>query len=200
MPHASKPPDEPATPARRRALAAGAALGLAAALALPLPARADTIPVRSAELRVDEGDLLLSAEFDLALTPVLEEALQKGIPLYFTTEFELTRNRWYWFDEKVLAWSVTYRVSFNALTRQYRVAAGPLGQAYETIEEVQRFLGRIASRTIGRADTLTKGGRYEAAVRIRLDATQLPKPFQINALASKEWQLASDWFRWSFTP
>jgi hypothetical protein len=60
------------------------------------------------ELRIDEGDLLLSAEFDLALTPTLEEALQKGIPLYFTIEFDLTRARWYWVDEKVAEWSITY--------------------------------------------------------------------------------------------
>ena len=57
------------------------------------------MPVKAAELRVDEGDVLLSAEFDLALTSTLEEALQKGIPLYFTIEFDLTHARWYWVDE-----------------------------------------------------------------------------------------------------
>jgi hypothetical protein len=42
--------------------------------------------------------------------------------------------------------------------------------------------------------------RYEAAVRLRLDTTQLPKPFQISALTSRDWSLQSDWVRWSFTP
>ena len=42
--------------------------------------------------------------------------------------------------------------------------------------------------------------RYDAAVRLRLDVNQLPKPFQVNALASREWQLASDWRRFAFTP
>src|SRR5947207_13709571 len=69
------------------------------ALALPLPkARADVVPVKAAELRVDETELLLSAEFDLALTPTLEEALPKGIPLYFVVQFDLTRARWYSLD------------------------------------------------------------------------------------------------------
>jgi hypothetical protein len=49
-------------------------------------------------------------------------------------------------------------------------------------------------------DALTKGARYDAAVRLRLDVTQLPKPFQINALASREWSLQSEWYRWSLTP
>ncbi|TMH64474.1 MAG: DUF4390 domain-containing protein [Betaproteobacteria bacterium] len=171
------------------------------ALALLSPkARADIVPVKSAELRIDEGELFLSAEFDLALTPTLEEALQKGIPLHFVVEFDLTRARWYWLDERVAEWSVTYRVSYSPLTRQYRVASGPLGQTFESLDDVERFISRVSSRPVARADMLTKGARYEAALRIRLDVTQLPKPFQVNALALREWQLASDWQRWSFTP
>jgi hypothetical protein len=170
------------------------------ACTLPPLVHADVVTVKSAELRIDEGDLLLSAEFDFSLTPTLEEALQKGIPLYFAIEFELTRTRWWWLDEKVAQWAITYRVSYNTLTRQYRVASGPLGQAFESLEEVKRFIGRISSRLVARADALSKGVRYEAAVRFRLDVNQLPKPFQVNALASREWQLASDWHRWSFTP
>jgi hypothetical protein len=164
-------------------------------------ARADVIPVRSADLHVEEGEVLLSAQFDVALTPPLEEALQKGIPLYFTIEFELTRPRWYWTDEKVAQWSITYRVSYTDLTRQFRVASGPLaGGSFETLDDVQRFIGRVTSRPIARAESLVKGARYEAALRMKLDANQLPKPFQLNALTSHEWQLASDWHRWSFTP
>jgi len=162
-------------------------------------AHADVVPVESAELRVDDQDLLLSADFDLTLTPALEEALQKGIPLYFTTEFELVRTRWYWLDEKVAQWSGTYRVSYNAITQQYRVGSGPLGQAFDSLAEVLRFVGRVPNRQVAQVDVLVKGARYEAAVRLRLDANQLPKPFQLNALASREWQLSSDWYRWSFT-
>jgi hypothetical protein len=199
MPLRPRRPDSVRPPARRAALARLGALMLAALLASE-PAGADVIAVKGAELRIEEGELLLSAEFDFALTPALEEALQRGIPLYFAIEFELTRARWYWLDEKVIQWSISYRVSFNSLTRQYRVASGPLGQAFESLDEVQRFVGRVASRAVARADALQKGARYDAAVRLRLDVNQLPKPFQVNALALREWQLASDWHRWSFTP
>jgi Domain of unknown function (DUF4390) len=164
------------------------------------PVQADVVPVKSAELGIEEGEVMLSADFDLALTPTLEEALQKGIPLYFTIEFDLTRSRWYWVDEKVAEWSITYRVSYSSLTRQYRVASGPLGQTFGSLDDVERFIGRVSPRPVARADALVKGARYEAALRIRLDVTQLPKPFQVNALALREWQLASDWHRWSFTP
>ena len=187
----------PASPLRRAALRALAALVL---VMLAGPAAADTVPMKTAELRLEEGDLLLTAEFDVTLTPALEEALEKGIALYFTIEFELGRTRWYWTDEKFAQWSITYRVSYNALTRQYRVASGPLGQQFESLDEVQRFISRVPSRPVARAETLTRGVRYEAAVRFKLDVNQLPKPFQINALASRDWQLASEWYRWTFVP
>lgn len=186
-----------ALPPRRHALRLlGAAL-----LALPaLRPRADTIPTVSADLRVEEGDVLLSAEFAFALTPVLEEALEKGIPLYFTIEFELVRTRLLWFSEKTAEWSITYRVSYSALTRQYRVSSGPLGQTFESLADVQRFIGHVASRPVARVAELVKGASYEAAVREKLDVNQLPKPFQVNALASRDWQLASDWHRFAFSP
>jgi hypothetical protein len=169
------------------------------ALAAPFP-HADTIPTVSASLRIDEDDVLLSAEFAFALTPALEEALEKGIPLYFTIEFELKRTRFMWFSEKVADWSISYRVSYSSLTRQYRVSSGPLGQTFESLEDVQRFIGHVASRPVARTEDLTEGARYEAAIREKLDINQLPKPFQVNALASRDWQLASEWHRFTFTP
>jgi hypothetical protein len=186
----------PASSRRRAVLAACAASVLLAAS----PARADSIPVNSASLRADEGDVLLSAEFGVSLTPALEQALDKGVALYFTIEFDLVRTRFLWFPEKIAQWSITYRVSYSSLTRQYRVASGPLGQAFDSLDDVERFIGHLASRPVARADDLAKGVRYEAAVRMRLDVSQLPKPFQVNALASREWQLASDWHRFAFTP
>lgn len=164
------------------------------------PARADTIAVKSAELFPEEDGYYLNAEFEFSLNPTLDEALQKGVPLYFLLEFELTRPRWYWIDEKVLTTTTQYRVSYNALTRQYRIASGLLGQTFESLDEVERFLSRVNAREVARRDQLVKGTRYEAAVRLRLDVNQLPKPFQVSALASREWTLQSDWHRWSYTP
>jgi hypothetical protein len=183
--------------ARTRAAAPLAALLVALACSL---ARADTIPVDSAEVRADEDAYVLNAEFGLVINPTLEEALQRGVPLYFLLEFELVRPRWWWVDEKVVQSTTQYRVSFNALTRQYRVSSGLLGQTLDTLDEVQRLLSRVNSRPIARRDQLVPGVTYEAAVRLRLDVNQLPKPFQVNALASRDWSLSSDWHRWSYTP
>lgn len=174
----------------------------ALALALSLVAsvvRPDTIPVVSAELRIQDERVELYAEFAFSFTSTLEEALQRGTPLYFVQEFELARPRWYWFDEKVIQSAVTYRVSYTPLTRQYRVSSGLLGQTFDTPQEVERLIGHVNARTVANVDQLERGARYDAAVRVRLDVDQLPKPFQVNALASREWQLASDWYRFAWT-
>lgn len=167
----------------------------------PAPAaRGDTIAVKSAELRPEEDSYVLNAQFDVAFNPTLEEALQKGVPLYFVFEFQLSRPRWYWLDEKLVEQSIQYRISYSPLTRQYRVTTGLLGQQLPTLDEVEHLLSRVASRPVVALDALTKGARYDAATRLRLDVTQLPKPFQINALASSDWSLQSEWYRWSFVP
>lgn len=175
-------------------------MALAVLLAPATPVLADVIPFTSAELHEEDGDVMLSAEFNLLFNPTLEEALNNGIPLYFNLEFQLTRPRWYWLDDKVLDPVTTYRVSYAPLTRQYRVTSGLLTQSFATLSEVERFLSRVSGRVVARASELSKGTRYEAAVRLHLDTSQLPKPLQISALGSRDWQLTSDWRRWSFTP
>jgi Domain of unknown function (DUF4390) len=163
--------------------------------------RADTVAARAAELRLEEDHYVLDADFDLALNATLEEAIMRGVPLYFVVEFELQRPRWYWIDDTVVSNSLSYRLSYNALTRQYRLSSG--GAFYQnlpTLEEAQRLISRVRGRSVIDKSALFKGVRYEAAVRLRLDTTQLPKPFQISALTSRDWSLQSDWVRWSFTP
>ena len=163
-------------------------------------ARADTITVKSAELLVEDDNYVLNAQFAFSFNPTLEEALHKGISLYFALEFELGRPRWYWLDEKLAQVTVQHRLSYAPLTRQYRLTTGLLSQQFDSLEEVERILSRVVSRPVVARDALVKGTRYDAALRLRLDQTQLPKPFQINALASRDWALQSDWYGWNFTP
>ncbi|HZQ60445.1 MAG TPA: DUF4390 domain-containing protein, partial [Casimicrobiaceae bacterium] len=144
------------------------------ALAWTCMAHADTITVQSAEVRAEEDGYYLNAEFELSLNPTLEEALQKGVALYFVLEFEVSRPRWYWFDDKLLTHTTQYRVSYVPLTRQYRVSSGLLNQNFESIEEVEHFLSRVTSRQVARRDQLPRGVRLEAALRLRLDVNQLP--------------------------
>lgn len=170
-------------------------LGLAAA-----SAHAEGIEVRKAALIAAEDGYVLEADFDIALTPTLEEALNKGVPLYFTLEFELIRPRWYWLNEKVANTRRQFRLSYNALTRQYRVGIGKLYQNFESLQEGLAFLSRARLPDIAETGALAKGASYTAALRLRLDTSQLPRPFQISAVGSREWDLSSEWHRWTVSP
>ncbi len=162
-----------------------------------VPARGEGIEVKHAALVAAEDGYFLEAEFDIALTPILEDALNKGIPLYFSLEFVLTRPRWYWFNEKVFDARQLYRVSYNALTRQYRVGVGTLYQNFASLSEAIAFLSRVRLRDIAEPGALPKGASYAAELRMRLDTSQLPRPFQVSAVGSRDWNLASDWYRWT---
>jgi Domain of unknown function (DUF4390) len=163
-----------------------------ALLLMALPAHADSIEVRDARLEAQEDGWTLYTEFGLDLSSRLEEAINKGVPLYFNLEFELTRPRWYWLDEKAVQTSQTYKLSYHALTQSYRLSAGSLYQSFPTLGEALRLLARPRMPAFNRQQ-IKAGETYVAQVRLRLDVAQLPKPFQINALTSREWNLESEW-------
>lgn len=161
-------------------------------------AQTSGIEVRKAALTAFEEGYILEAEFDIQLTPLLDDVLHKGVPLYFTLEFEVMRPRWYWTNEKIVSIQQQQRLSFNTLTRQYRVGAGALYQNFPTLAEALAFMNRVRRREDIDPNVLRKDTGYAAALRMRLDATQLPKPFQLNT--GRDWFIGSEWFRWTVTP
>lgn len=178
----------------------GALLALWLAAAAVLPAHAQGIEVRKAIVTSTEDAFVLEAQFDIALTHTLEEVLNKGVALYFLLEFELIRPRWYWFNDRVMHFRQDYRLSYNALTRQYRLGVGNLHQNFGSLAEALAVMSRVHRRQEVDPGMLRKDTMYIAGLRLRLDTSQLPKPFQLNALGSREWYVGSDWYRWSVTP
>ena len=159
------------------------------------PARADErIGVIAAAFEpVPGGGAVLNATFEFEMPQTLEEAVQKGIAVYFNIEFELFRKRWYWLDRKISSSTLTYRLSYSPLTRQYRLARGGLSQPFDSLEEALGLLKSVRQWKVIEPGVISPRDSYEAQVRMRLDVTQLPKPFQVNAITSREWNLASDW-------
>lgn len=158
-------------------------------------ATAEGISIKKAEARQGEDGYQLTASYDINLTLAAQEALSRGIPLYFIGEFSLTRSRWYWIDEEVFRGEQTVKLSYNMLTRQYRILRGTLFQNFASFEDAINILARQSSATFP-AELMKKDSSYIAATRLRLDTAQLPKLLQVNAMAGKDWALNSDWYRW----
>ena len=186
-------------PERRRfiggvvALAAASSLGLA-----PTPATAAEAEIRNVALVLSDDTYVLNADIVAELTPLLADVVARGVSLYFVTEFELAAPRWYWLDEEIVTKSLTYRLSYQSLTRQYRLTSGALHQNFGSLEEALRTMLRIRNWSVAERAALRVGRSYNAALRFRLDVAELPKPLQVSALGRKDWNLSSDWYRWTF--
>lgn len=173
-------------------------------------ATADGIAVRKAEIRMTDEGYQLAANFDIRLSILIEQALTHGITLNFTSEFTLTRSRWYWLDEVAAQTEQTTKLSYSALTRQYRIKRGTLFQNFANLDDALRALGNQSSDPIPAellnknsgyiASLLKSNANYTAFARMRLDVTQLPKPLQVNALTSDEWKLDSEGYSWMLAP
>ncbi len=161
-------------------------------------AHAGSIEPQRAALTPGEDGYTLSAEFTVDLGNRLEDAVARGVPLYFNLEFVLERNRKYWVNEHITTRSLGYRLAYSSLTRQYRLTTGNLHQNFGSLAEAMRVVGRIAALPVLDKDALKVGESYEAAVRLALDRSQLPKPFQVDAIMDRDLQVETRVLRWHF--
>ena len=168
------------------------------ALTCAAPVHAGSIEPVSARLGIGDDGYVLAAEFSVDLGARLEDAVARGVPLYFILEFTLERNRKYWLNEHVASVTINYRLAYNALTRQYRLSRGGLHQSFDTLTDALRVLGRAVALPVADKGTLKSGETYSAAVRLSLDRNQLPKPFQVDAISNRDWHVDAKTLRWQF--
>ncbi|MDY7577299.1 DUF4390 domain-containing protein [Herbaspirillum sp. RTI4] len=170
-------------------------------LCVLIPAHAAEIELAQASLESTDEGYRLATSYTFELNHGLEDALVRGVPLYFTTDLQLTRKRWYWLDETAISTSRTIRLSYNVLTRQYHAAVtGQLQQNFSSLDDALSLLRRPNRWLIAEKGTLKSGEVYAVSLRMYLDVAQLPKPFQINALNNSDWRFSSDWKTFSFKP
>ena len=146
---------------------------------------AQGVELNTLELRANEGTLTLEFSARLTLSRAIEDALRRGVPMYFDVEATLFRSRWYWRDERVARVSRSYRLSYQPLTGSWRVALGPLGQSYATLSDAMAVISRVSGWPLADGSQLDADQRYYLEFSYRLDPTQLPQPLQIG--------LGNDW-------
>lgn len=162
-------------------------------------ALADEAAIAYVEVLPEDNHYIVNADVDFELNSRLSDALYHGISLYFIAEFSIEQPRWYWFDNVLAKASIHYRLSYAPITRNYRLSIGGIHRTYETLDSALATLRHIRSWSVADQNKLTPGEYYNAAFRLRLDTSQLPKPFQVtSAVNSKDWQLSTEWSRWRF--
>lgn len=158
---------------------------------LPLPAEAALLVLREVRAQYGEDGVQLSFVADFTLPRVVEEALLKGVPLYFVAEAALYQSRWYWRDRRVAQAARQWRLAYQPLTRRYRVAFGSLVQNYASLPEALAAMQRTVHWRIADAQELRSAAGHYLELNYRLDISQLPRPFQIGVGGQAEWQLSA---------
>ena len=169
------------------------------ALSWPTLAEAPAAEITQFQLERSEEGVLLSAAVRFELPQVIEDALLKGIAMFFVSEALLYRDRWYWYDREISHVRRYMRLSYQPLTRRWRLTISPtvignsgvaLGQTFDTQDEAMAAVQRFSRWKIADAGDINPDERYNVDFRFRLDVSQLPRPFQIGAVGQADWNIS----------
>lgn len=165
-------------------------------------ARADGAQADSVALKVERADgaLFLSAQISFDLPAVVEDALLKGIAIYFVAEVDVLKDRWYWTNKKINSLQRHARLWYHPLTKRWRlnISSGDiadssqgmaLNQNFDNLHDALDAVRRMAHWRLAEIADIDPTVRHYIDFRFRLDLTQLPRPLQIGTLGQSEWQI-----------
>ena len=148
---------------------------------------------------IKNGQLYIDADIELNIDDPLRSAAEKGMPLYFTADLEIVTTRWWWFDKVLVDHQQTWRLSYNVLTRQWRVGSGDLNLPAVTFEDALAYVRHIRGWAVTSVQSLEPGLEYLGRLRVRLDNSRLPRPFRIDSFNSSTWSVVTPWKDFSFS-
>lgn len=154
--------------------------------------------VHNVVVHAAEGRLLIDADVDMALSREVRQAAERGLPIYLTADLVVTHARWWWFDRTDIETSMTWRIGFNALTRQWRIGTGALNFSVASLDDALKVVNTIRGWDVGDVAEQAKGTRLEGQLRMRLDNSLLPRPMQVNAINSSAWSIDTPWTAFEF--
>jgi hypothetical protein len=167
------------------------ALALVLCMATTAAVRAQGVELATLQAQRAEGALALDFAARVNLPRAVEEALQRGVPIYFVAEAQLLRNRWYWRDERVARISRSWRIAYQPLTGFWRVSLGGLNQTYPTLSESLAVASRGAGWKLAELSQLDPDKSYYVEFNYRLDTTQLPGPMQFGLGGQGDWAVGA---------
>ncbi|MEL4177617.1 MULTISPECIES: DUF4390 domain-containing protein [unclassified Roseateles] len=159
-------------------------------LVLPAQAaQAQGVELSQISTTKSEDGLELSFSTRFTLSAAVEDALMKGVPVYFAADVTVLRSRWYWRDVRAARASRSWRLEWKSLTRQFRVSTEGLNRNYASLSEALSSLRGAASWHVADLKDIEDDGRYYLEFSYRLDTSQLPKPMQIGLGSPQGWGL-----------
>lgn len=146
-----------------------------------------------------ETGLNINADVYLPVSDELRHYAERGVMLYFTADLEIVQPRRWWFDKDVVTVEQTWRVVYNALTRQWRIGTGDLSLPEASLDDALSLVRNIRGWEVLPGGKLDTNEEYQGRMRVRLDTSLLARPFRVDALNSSAWSLATPWKDFSFS-
>ena len=175
--------------ARRVVAAATLAVACVAGLLGVAPAaQAQGVELPSISAKRQDGGAVLDFVANLTLSRAVEDALRRGVPVYFVAEATVKKPRWYWRDDRVAHVARSWRLSYQPLTSAWRVSLGAFSQSYPSLEEALTTITRIARWRIAESG-IDATDKYYVDFKFYLDDSQLPTPMKLDINAGPEWKL-----------
>lgn len=165
------------------------------------PAIAAGIEIEQAHLEGSPEGYRLSATFTFELNHTLEDAISHGIPLNFTTDVEIKRPRWYWFDESAIEVEHVVIISKNLLTNEYQAnVSGGAPRSFRTLEDALELMRHPSRWVVAERSALKSGTTYHVTMQMRLnlESLALSKPFLVDSINNPDWRLATEKKSFSF--
>jgi Domain of unknown function (DUF4390) len=167
-------------------------LVLAWLLVLAPAARAQGVEVLALAATRGTDTVALDYQLRVTLPRAVEEAAQRGVPLYFTASATLWKPRWYWRDDRVARVRREWRLTYQPLTSTWRVSQGGLGQSHATLADAMAAMTRATAWRVADAAVVEADARPYVEFSWELDTSQLPRPLQIGLTGvggSSDWNL-----------
>ena len=161
--------------------------------------------INSIQVERADGAIYLNAQLKFDLPSAIEDVLTKGIPLIFVADAEVRRDRWYWYDKKLVVATRQMRLAYQPLTRRWRLnvsnslggngpgggLGGGLPQYFDTLAEAMSRVQRINRWRIVDLTDLDPDTLHTLELSFKLDVSQLPRPLQIGLIGQNDWDISA---------
>jgi len=168
--------------------------------------------VQAEQLQIEKSaeGYALSTLLTFDISPAVEDALLKGVAVFFVLEADIFRDRWYWVDKKVAGTQRQMRLSYQPLTKRWRLGvafsaspnvslsanenAGPsvyLNQHFDNLSDALVSMKRISGWKVADLQELEPSAKHRLEFKFKLDVAQLPRPLQLGVLGQGDWSLST---------
>lgn len=164
------------------------------------PAQAQTSAPSGVLVERTAEQILITTRIGEPLPSAVQDALNKGVALYFVWTAEVQSPRWYFWEDKTHAKSVrTLRLAYQALSGHWRLSWSNDGmpnsglrnavhQNHNSLEEAWAAVGRMVNWPVASTTELPPTQAW-VVVQFRMDLGLLPRPFQIGLGNQSDWVL-----------